>query len=156
MPVPEPIQSAKSKPTPAQLAHRAKLAEYGRKGGLRKKPPRSLNIPDEGQAFESIKAKWNYISHKLADEASKVARNPQKIDGRSLVALTTAAGIAYDKRWKNQTSADTEIDIPGTLAVAIASKCAIKADVSVPMQDRDSIQSDTDKPIDPLLLSPGL
>ena len=118
------------------------------------------SIKDEAQAFESIKEKWNYISHKLADEASKAARNPKKFDGRSLVALTTAAGIAYDKRWAKQTDNGTEVDIPPSLAAQIGKKLldapakpAESKEVALLSQERDRVVLG---PIDPSLLAPGL
>ena len=80
---------------------------------------------DEGKAFDSIRDKWTLISHKLADEALKAARDPKKIlDGKSLVSLTTSAGIAYDKRWSKATADTTEIAMPPALISAIAAKCA--------------------------------
>lgn len=80
---------------------------------------------DESKAFDSIRDKWTLISHKLADEALKAARDPKKIlDGKSLVSLTTSAGIAYDKRWSKATADTTEIAMPPALISAIASKCA--------------------------------
>ena len=80
---------------------------------------------DEGKAFDSIRDKWTLISHKLADEALKAARDPKKIlDGKSLVSLTTSAGIAYDKRWSKATADTTEIAMPPALISAIAAKCS--------------------------------
>ena len=149
------------KPKPS---HHKNLAQYGQLGGRPKKDQVKKPLQDESQAFESIKEKWNYISHKLADEASKAARNSKKIDGRSLVALTTAAGIAYDKRWSKQVSDSQDIDIPASLANQIVSK------LSKPLTDKESpcmtqgkpcteeeAASETTAPApDPMLLSPGL
>ena len=149
------------KPKPS---HHKNLAQYGQLGGRPKKDQVKKPLQDESQAFESIKEKWNYISHKLADEASKAARNSKKIDGRSLVALTTAAGIAYDKRWSKQVSDSQDIDIPASLASQIFSK------LSKPLTDKESpcmtqgkpcteaeAASETTEPApDPMLLSPGL
>jgi len=134
------------------------------KGGRPTNASKAALLQDESQAFESIKQKWNYISHKLADEASKAARNSKKIDGRSLVALTTAAGIAYDKRWSKQVSDSQDIDIPASLASQIFSK------LSKPLVEKESpcmtqgkpcteeeAASETTEPApDPMLLSPGL
>ena len=134
------------------------------KGGRPTNASKAALLQDESQAFESIKQKWNFISHKLADEASKAARNSKKIDGRSLVALTTAAGIAYDKRWSKQVSDSQDIDIPASLANQIFSK------LSKPLTEKESpcmtqgkpcteeeAASETTEPApDPMLLSPGL
>lgn len=92
------------------------------KGGRPSNAQREALLADEGQAFESIKRKWTYISHKLADEASKAARDHKKLDGKSLVALCTAAGIAYDKRWSKQVSDTQEISIPPSLAASVTAK----------------------------------
>lgn len=151
------------KPKPS---HHKNLAQYGQLGGRPKKDQVKKPLQDESQAFESIKEKWNYISHKLADEASKAARNSKKVDGRSLVALTTAAGIAYDKRWSKQVSDSQDIDIPTSLAQQIYSK------LSKPLADKESPCMTQGKPCtdqqqehepcqsgpapDPMLLSPGL
>lgn len=130
------------------------------KGGRPSNASKAALLKDESQAFESIKEKWNYISHKLADEASKAARSAKKIDGRSLVALTTAAGIAYDKRWSKQTDNTQDIDIPASLAQQISGK------LSKPLTNNESLNMVQSKPctdseekaepIDPTLLSPGL
>lgn len=134
------------------------------KGGRPSNAAKAALLKDESQAFESIKEKWNYISHKLADEASKAARSAKKIDGRSLVALTTAAGIAYDKRWSKQVSDSTEIDIPASLATQIGSKLAkplISNESENMIQGKScnepgSSASEAEPPVDPMLLSPGL
>ena len=120
MPEPSP-DSHLPKPKPS---HHKNLAQFGKLGGRPKKDQVKKPLQDESQAFESIKEKWNYISHKLADEASKAARSAKKIDGRSLVALTTAAGIAYDKRWSKTTADTTEIAMPPALISAIAARCS--------------------------------
>jgi len=149
------------KPKPS---HHKNLAQYGKLGGRPAKGQVTKPLQDESQAFESIKEKWNYISHKLADEASKAARSAKKIDGRSLVALTTAAGIAYDKRWSKQVSDSTEIDIPASLATQIGSKLAkpLISNESENMIQGKSCNSgeqsmaEPEPPLDPMLLSPGL
>jgi len=164
-------------PTPAADSHLPKpkpshhknLAQYGKLGGRPPKDQVTKPLQDESQAFESIKDKWSYISHKLADEASKAARSAKKIDGRSLVALTTAAGIAYDKRWSKQVSDNTEIAIPDALQAAVASKLAkplnsndsqnmIQAKSCSDGNDEgiSSVSEANDPPVDPMLLSPGL
>lgn len=160
MPEPSP-DSHLPKPKPS---HHKNLAQFGKLGGRPKKDQVKKPLQDESQAFESIKEKWNYISHKLADEASKAARSAKKIDGRSLVALTTAAGIAYDKRWSKQVSDNTEIEIPAGLQAAIAAKLAkplISNESENMIQDKScsepgSSASEPDSPLDPMLLSPGL
>ena len=104
---------------------------------------------DETKAFDSIRDKWTLISHKLADEALKAARDPKK-DGKTLVATCTAAGIAYDKRWSKATADTTEIAMPPSLVAAIAKGC-LKVDanhanhnhVSVLRQVRDMAESES-------------
>ena len=119
------VSKAASKNSPVSLNNSpATKPKERNKGGRPSNASKEALLRDESQAFESIKAKWNYISHKLADEASKAARSAKKIDGRSLVALTTAAGIAYDKRWSKTTADTTEIAMPPALISAIAAKCA--------------------------------
>jgi len=156
--MPEPaLDSHLPKPKPS---HHKNLAQFGKLGGRPKKDQVKKPLQDEAQAFESIKEKWNYISHKLADEASKAARSAKKIDGRSLVALTTAAGIAYDKRWSKQTDNSQDIDIPASLAHQISVKLAkpLTNNESANMvQSKPCTESEEKaEPIDPMLLSPGL
>lgn len=159
-PKPKPLESL----TQAELERREKFREYGRKGGLARKNGTTSQFADEAEAHESIKKDWAQISEKLAKQALKVARDPQKVDGRSLVALTTAAGIAYDKRWSKQVSDSQDIDIPASLASKILGK------LSKPLIDKESecmVQgkpctdgegsSESSEPApDPMLLSPGL
>lgn len=164
MPTPAAKPASKKPPTPAQLAHREKLKAYGRKGGLAQKSPRAEKPVDEAQAHELIKQDWAQVSSKLVKEALKAARHPEKVDGRSLVALTTAAGIAYDKRWSKQVSDSTEIDIPASLATQISSKLAkplISNESENMIQGKScneagSGASEAEPPVDPMLLSPGL
>jgi hypothetical protein len=114
--------------TVAEITHsgrgrsREYLKEIAKKAGRPKSSTRSVTTMEEGEAFESIKRKWTFISHKLADEAAKAARDHKKLDGKSLVALCTAAGIAYDKRWSKQVGDAQEVAIPPILAERMTSK----------------------------------
>lgn len=164
MPSPAAQAPHKKPPTPAQLAHREKLKEYGRKGGSAPKTPREPKPLDEAQAHELIKEDWAEVSSKLVKQALKAAKHPEKVDGRSLVALTTAAGIAYDKRWSKQVNDNTEIAIPDALQAAVASKLAkpLNSNDSQNMIQAKSCsetkegEADANPPVDPMLLSPGL
>ncbi len=153
-----------TQPDKPKSAHHQNLGKYGVLGGRpsKTKPPKLLQ--DESHAFDSIKDKWTLISHKLADEALQAARSSKKIDGRSLVAITTSAGIAYDKRWSKQTHDTTEIELPASLVTAVSSKLrtdpAKPAEVqtSAVMVSPEPLPSEDvkpDAPIDPLLLCPG-
>lgn len=160
----QPPAPLKKPPTPAQLAHRAKLKAYGQKGGLAHKAPRPPKPSTEAEAHESIKEDWAKVSSTLVKEALKAARDPKKVDGRSLVALTTAAGIAYDKRWSKQTHDTTEIELPASLVTAVSSK--LRTDPAKPAEVQTTAvmvspgplpdgATTPDAPIDPLLLCPG-
>ncbi|MBA3752752.1 MAG: hypothetical protein H0X01_01090 [Nitrospira sp.] len=95
------------------------------KGGRPSEKQILAQYKDEAKAFESIRDKWTLISHRLADEVLKVARNTKRLpDGKSFVTLATVAGIAYDKRWSKQTHDSTEIELPPALMAALTSKLA--------------------------------
>jgi hypothetical protein len=112
--------SVKSDSKPIELSGKSDTPRN--KGGRPSNAQRNAMLDNEGEAFESIKRKWTFISHKLADEASKAARDHKKLDGKSLVALCTAAGIAYDKRWSKQVGDAQEVAIPPVLAERMTSK----------------------------------
>src|SRR5690242_5980924 len=94
-------------------------APIRRKAGRPSNAAKQALLDDECQAFESIKRKWTFISHKLADEVSKAARDPKKLDGKSLIGLCTAAGIDYDKRWSKTVDSSTEVCIPPSLVASL-------------------------------------
>lgn len=134
------------------------------KGGRPSNASKAALYADESKAHESIKLKWAEISHQLADETLKAARDPKSQDARKFVSLATVAGIAYDKRWSKQVSDGQDIDIPASLATKILGK------LSKPLIDKESEcmvqgkpctegekEAESSEPApDPMLLSPGL
>ena len=156
---PAPV-TEKTKPS-----HHKNLAQYGKLGGRPKNAKAKPSLQDETQAFDSIRDKWTYISHRLADKALAAARSTKNINGKELVALCTSAGIAYDKRWSKATADTTEVAMPASLVSEIAKACtlvaakpAINNDVSVLGQVRDMDGDDALivlPAIDPAALDPG-
>lgn len=130
------------------------------KGGRPSNASKAALYADESKAHESIKLKWAEISHQLADETLKAARDPKSQDAKKFVSLATVAGIAYDKRWSKQVSDTQDIDIPASLAHQISGKLAkpLTNNESANMvQSKPCTDSDEKaEPIDPMLLSPGL
>lgn len=161
--MPSPAAKPATEPTPKKPhPNRYKVVNNSPNKGGRPSTKQILEqYKDEAKAFESIKDKWTLISHKLADEALKAARDPKKIaDGKTLVSLATAAGISYDKRWSKQVSDTTEIEFPPSLAAQIGAKLAKPLnsnDSECMIQDKSCSEPEQpDAPLDPMLLSPGL
>jgi hypothetical protein len=164
MPAPETapasvIHTPKRIPTPAQLQHRAKLKELGRKGGLAGKRKTGAEKPSEAEVHDIVKDCWSDASVLMIKEALKAAR-VEKTDAKQLVGKFTAAAIAYDKRWAKQTLDSTEIDFPSTLVSAITKALTVQPQVnqqvSTNVAHLTEVQDmSNEAPIDPMLLSPG-
>ena len=126
--------SPKSKPAPAYLTTHG---HYGKLGGRPRKDKAKAYLKDEGQAFEVIKNKWAELADLSVDEALRAVRD-DKTDPRKVVGKTTAAAIAYDKRWEKKVSDNTEIAVPPSLAKQIVAKLTATGSGSEPQTEMPS------------------